>query len=100
MLREALAGRPMLGDGRWEVDGVAAWNAAVAQDKAGVSPIEVLSELRSHTGAALELLASLDETALDRPATEVDRAAVGPFYPTLQTLGQFVDEALIGHRRD
>ena len=78
---------------------MATWNAAVAQDKAGVSPSEVLSDLRNNTAAALELLASLDETALDRPATAVDRAAVGPFHPTLQTLGQFVDEALIGHLR-
>src|SRR5712691_8003271 len=56
MLREALAGQPMLGEGRWEVEGVAAWNASVAKDKAGVSLIDVLSELRTNSAAALELL--------------------------------------------
>ncbi len=99
MLREALAGRRMLGDGRWEVEGVAEWNASVAQDKAGVSPIDVLSELRTNAAAALDLFASLDDAALDTPATDVDRAAVGPFYPTLRTLGQFIDEAVVGHVR-
>jgi hypothetical protein len=74
MLREALAGRPMLGDGRWEVDGVATWNAAVAQDKAGVSPSEVLSDLRNNTAAALELLRSFDNTYwTHRPRMETAR---------------------------
>jgi hypothetical protein len=99
MLSEALAGRPMLGDGRWEVEGVAVWNASVAAERAAVSPIDVLSELRANSVAALELLGSLDDSVLDRAAADVDRAAVGPFYPTLQTLGQFIDEALTGHLR-
>ena len=99
MLREALAGRPMLGDGHWDVEGVAAWNASVAQDKAGVSSIDVLSELRTNTATALELLGSLTDMAMDTPAADVDRAAVGPFHPALQTLMQFVNDGLIGHLR-
>ena len=71
----------------------------MAQEKAGLSPVDVLSGLRTNAAAALDLLGSLDDAALDTPATDVVRAAVGPFYPTLQTLGQFIDEALVGHVR-
>jgi len=42
MRREALVGRRKLGDGRWEMEGVAAWNASVAQDKVGVKPYRCL----------------------------------------------------------
>jgi hypothetical protein len=71
----------------------------LAHDQAEVTPIEVLSDLRANVDGALELLGGLDDSDLDRQATAVDRAAVGPFYPTLQTLGQFIDEGLIGHIR-
>jgi hypothetical protein len=35
----------MLGDGRWEIEGLAAWNASVAHQRVGVSPIDVLSDV-------------------------------------------------------
>jgi hypothetical protein len=97
MVRAALAGQPLLGDGRWEIDGVAQWNASVAKDKQTVTPIEVLGDLMTNSGAALDVLRGMSDADLGRHVTDLDRAAVGPFYPTLQTLGQLVDEGLIGH---
>ena len=99
MLREGLAGRPLLGDGRWTVDGVAEWNASVAGGKAAVTPVEVQGELRTNTVAALDLLRSLCDEDLDRRVTDSDRAALGPFHPQLETLGQFIQEGPIGHVR-
>ena len=63
MLREGLAGRPLLGDG------VAEWNASVAGGKAAVTPVEVRGELRTKTVAALDLLRSLSDEDLDRRVT-------------------------------
>jgi hypothetical protein len=55
-----------------------------------------------HTGklltrAANSSVAASRLAALERPVTDVDHAAPGPFYPEVRTLGQFVDDALIGH---
>jgi hypothetical protein len=98
MLRDAAEGKPLpVPGGRWTIDGVAQWNAEMAEQNANVTQEQVRELLKVNAAAALEVIRGLRDEQLDRKLTSADREAVGPFNPDLDTVGQIVDQMLVGH---
>jgi hypothetical protein len=98
MLRDAADGKPLpVPGGEWTIDGVAQWNAEMAERNANVTQQQVRELLRTNAAAALEVIRGLTDEQLDRELTDADRKAVGPFNPELYTAGQIVEQMLVGH---
>jgi hypothetical protein len=100
ILKDGAEGKPLpIPGGAWRIDGVAQWNAAEAEKNAGVTPQQVHELLMVNAAAAAEIIAGLSDEQLDREVTDADRDAVGPFNPDLRTVGQIVEQMLVGHIR-
>jgi len=98
MLRDAADGKPLpVPGGTWTVEGVARWNAMMAERNAQVTQDRVRKLLLAKAAAALELIHGLTDEQLDRKLTDADREALGPFNPGLCTVGQIIQQMLLGH---
>jgi hypothetical protein len=53
----------------------------------------------ANAAEAVATIRGLTDEQLDREVTDADRDAVGPFNPDLRTVGQIVDQMLVGHIR-
>jgi DinB superfamily len=100
MLRAAGEGRPLpVPGGRWTIEGVAEWNAEMAERNAGVTQQQVHDLLMANAAEALDVIRGLTDEQLDRRLSDADREAVGPFNPELRTAGEIVEQCLAGHLR-
>jgi len=100
MLRDAADGKPLpVPGGRWDIDGVAQWNAAEAEKNANVTQEQVHDLLMTNAATALDVIRGLTDEQLDHQLTDADRDAVGPFNPELYTAGQIIEQCLVGHIR-
>jgi hypothetical protein len=100
MLADGAEGKPLpVPGGRWRIDGVAQWNAEMAEKNADVTQEQVHEVLTANASAALEVIRGLSDDQLDREVTDADRDAVGPFNPDLRTVGQIIERMLVGHIR-
>ena len=100
MLAAGAEGRPLpVPGGRWTVDGVAQWNAEMAERNTEVTQQQVHELLMANAAAALAVIRGLTDEQLDRRLSDADREAVGPFNPELRTAGQIVEQCLAGHIR-
>ena len=100
MLADGAQGRPLpVPGGSWRIDGVAEWNAAEAEKNATVTPQQVHELLATNASAAAAIIRGLTDAQLDREVSAADRDAVGPFNPDLRTVGQIIEQMLIGHIR-
>jgi hypothetical protein len=100
MLRDGAEGKALpVPGGRWRIDEVAQWNAAEAERNAAVTQEQVHELLMANAAEAVATIRGLTDEQLDREVTDADRDAVGPFNPDLRTVGQIVDQMLVGHIR-
>jgi hypothetical protein len=98
MLKDAAEGKPLpVPGGSWTLEGVAQWNADMAEQHANVTQAEVLGVLSANSARALELIRGLSDDQLERRLSDLDRENTGPFNPELYTVGQIIEQMLIGH---
>lgn len=98
LVEDAAHGKPLDLVRAWTVEGVAEWNAGVAEEQAGVTKAEVLALLRTNADAALRLVRSLNDEQLERGIAQADRDALRPWVVgEVNTVAHLVSEQLIGH---